>query len=127
MLRLAAAGFLILHGLIHLSYLTPRPDDPKYPFRPEGSWFASAFGLSPASAKAIAGALAGIAVAASVLAGIGLLASADLWKPAAVVGAVASFVVLALTFHPWLTLGVLIDVVVVASVVSAHWPAALFE
>jgi len=44
-----------------------------------------------------------------------------------VVGSVASLALLVLNSHPWLVLGVAIDIAIVWSVLSAHVPATLFE
>lgn len=52
MLRIVVGLFLITHGLVHLLYLAPRPeDDPSYPFVPESRWFARAVGLEPVPAS----------------------------------------------------------------------------
>jgi len=128
MVRIVAGLFLIAHGLVHLLYLAPRPEgDPNYPFVPEGRWFSRAVGLQPSAAKAIAGTLAISCAVAFVISGIALLANAELWESAAVVGSVISLVLMLLFFHPWLLLGIAIDTAIVASVVSWHVPASLFE
>jgi hypothetical protein len=127
MLRVVAGLFLIAHGLVHLLYVGPRPeDDPNYPFVPEGRWSARALGLGPSAAKAVAGTLAVPCAIAFAISGIALLADAALWEPAAVVGSVISLVLMLLFFHPWLVLGIGIDVAIIASVVSWHVPASLF-
>ena len=128
MVRVIVGLFLIAHGLIHLLYVTPPPkDDPSYPFVPETRWFARAAGLEPGPAKGVARALAIACVALFVIAGIGLLANADLWKAAAVGGSAVSLVLMLLFFHPWLVLGIAIDVAIIGSVLSWHVPASLFE
>jgi hypothetical protein len=128
MLRIVAGLFLIAHGLVHLLYVGPRPeDDPSYPFVPEGRWLPRAIGLQPSAAKAIAGTLAVACAIAFVISGIALLANADLWEPAAVVGAGVSLALMLLFFHRWLVFGIAIDVVILGSVLSWHVPASLFE
>jgi uncharacterized membrane protein YphA (DoxX/SURF4 family) len=128
MVRVLAALFLIAHGLVHLLYLAPRPEgDPNYPFVPEERWFAAAVGLAPSAAKAIAGTLAVASTIALMIAGVALLANAELWKPAAVIGSVVSLVLMLLFLHPWLVFGIAIDAAIIASVVSWHVPASLFE
>jgi hypothetical protein len=124
--RVVVGSLLILHGLVHLGYASPRPNDPRSLFAPERAWFASAFGLSAPAAEAVAKALAAITAVMLTISGIALFADADLWKPTAVIGAAVSCVLLVLTFHPWLTLGVAIDLFIIASVLWIHWPAALF-
>jgi hypothetical protein len=129
MVRIVAGLFLIAHGLIHLSYVTPKPKDAaaSYPFVPEERWFAHALGLSPSAARAIAGTLAIVCVLLYAVAGIALLADAGIWEGAAVAGSAISLVLMLLFFHPWLLLGIAIDVAIIGSVLSWHVPAALFE
>jgi len=128
MVRIVAGLFLVVHGLVHLLYVTPPPkDDPKYPFVPEERWFTRAVGLAPAAAKGVARTLAIVCVALFVIAGIALLANASLWKPTAVGGSLVSLVLMLLFFHPRLVFGVAIDVAIVASVLFLHVPASLFE
>lgn len=123
-----AALFLIAHGLVHLLYLAPRPkDDPNYPFVPEERWLPQALGLSPSAAKAVAGALAVVCALAFVVSGIALLANVSLWQGAAVAGSGASLALMLLFLHPWLALGIAIDVLILGSVLSWHVPASLFE
>ena len=126
MLELAAAAFLVLHGVIHLAYATPKREDPRYPFVPERTWFATAVHLPPAPARAAFATLAAATTAAYVLAAVGLVIDASWWGPAAVAGSALSLIELVLGFHVWLVLGVAIDVAIVYTVVSAHWPASLF-
>ena len=128
MLRVVVGLFLIAHGLVHLLYFAPPPeDDPRYPFVPEDRWFAKALGLRPSAAKAVVGTLAVVSALAFVVSGIALFASAELWQPAAVVGSAVSLVLFVLFFHRWLVFGIAIDVAIIGSVLSWHVPASLFE
>ncbi|HEX6230809.1 MAG TPA: hypothetical protein VF029_03775 [Actinomycetota bacterium] len=128
MLRIVVGLFLIAHGLVHLLYLGPRPeDDPRFPFVPEDRWFARAVGLEPGGAKAVAGGIAIACALVLLVSGIALFVDADLWEPTAAIGAVISLVVLLLFFHRWLLIGIAIDVAILASVWSLHVPASLFE
>jgi hypothetical protein len=128
MVRILTGSFLIAHGLVHLLYLMPRPeDDASYPFVPEERWSARLVGLEPATAKRVAAALAiGCAIVLFV-SGVGLFADADVWKPMAAAGALLSLALLLLFFHPWLTIGVAIDAGILASVWYAHVPSSLFR
>jgi hypothetical protein len=127
MLQFLAGSFLILHGLVHAMYLAPKPGDPSYPFVPERTWFATTAHLDTGAAKAIFATLAMTALMTFLLAGIGVFASAGWWQAFAVVGAVTSLATLLLGFHPRLVFGVTIDVAILASVLWAHVPAALYE
>ena len=58
---------------------------------------------------------------------VGLLGQAA-FVPGVVAGSIASLALLVLFFHPWLTLGVAIDLVLLWAVLVARWspfPAAL--
>jgi len=129
MVRVIAGLFLIAHGLVHLSYVTSKPKDAaaSYPFVPEERWFPRALGLGPSAAKTVAGTLAVACAIAFAIAGIALLLDAALWQPAAVVASLISLVLMVLFFHPWLVLGIAIDVAIIGSVLSWHVPASLFE
>ena len=127
MVRVIVGLFLVAHGLVHLLYFVPRPDDPAYPFVPKDRWFAKALGLQPSAAKAVARTLAVVCAIALAISGVALLASADLWEPAAVVGSATSLLLMLLFFHPWLVIGIAIDVAILASVLSLHVPSSLFE
>ncbi len=128
MARVVVGLFLIAHGLIHLLYATPRPaDDGSYPFVPESRWFPRALDLEVGTARAIARVLAILAVIGFVVTGIALLANAEVWEPLAVVASVISLALLLLFFHPWLLIGIAIDVAIIASVLWFHVPATLFE
>jgi hypothetical protein len=126
MFQLATGALLIAHGLIHLSYATPKVDDERFPFVPERTWFVSATHLEVAAARGVFVALAALTVLAYAVAGIGLVAGAAWWGPWALAGSVASLMTLVLGFHPWLILGVAIDVAIIAGVL-AGWPVALFD
>jgi hypothetical protein len=128
MVRAVAGVFLIAHGLVHLLYLLPRPEnDPTYPFVPETRWFSGAVGLEAGAAKTIAAALSiGVALV-FLISGIAVFASADIWAAAAAVGSLLSLTLLVLFYHPWLSIGVVIDIAILADVWLAHAPASLFE
>src|SRR5687768_12708706 len=117
MISLLVAAFLVAHGLIHASFLSPRPPAtaaaPEWPFELGHSWALSPLGLDGAATRAVgivllAFVLGGFAVAALSAVGV---APASLFPGAISVGAVASIVMLALFFHRWLVLGFAIDAV----------------
>ena len=113
--------FLIGHGLIHASYLTPKPDDPKYPFDFTKSWFANILG---SFAKPVGITLATLAIFAFVLAGLGVLGFpglAEIWRLLLGVGAISSLLLLILFWHSWLVLGLIIDTVLLYGVFVQKW------
>ena len=124
-MRLLLGVFLIAHGLIHASYVSPRPADAAtWPFDLTRSWllgFAGAPVLRPLGLL-----LAAAATAAFVLAGLGVLGVPGLhglWRSLAVTGAAASLLLLGLYWHPWLGLGVLLSLALLIAVGALHWPS----
>ncbi len=126
MLQLATGAVLILHGLVHLGYVAPKPADPRYPFAPQQTWIVSTAHVDVGAARTLFAALAAVVVTAFSIAGIALVAGAGWWQVAAVVGAIASVVELLLGFHTWLVLGIAIDAAIVAGV-AAQWPTGLWS
>jgi hypothetical protein len=68
--------------------------------------------------KPIGSVLVVLVVASFVATGFGFLAHQGWWPPLAIAAAAASFVLLGLFFHPWLTLGLVIDIAIVAAVLG---------
>ena len=125
--RLVLAAFLLAHGAIHAGYISPRPPPgpgaPAWPFALDASWASTALGVDVHVMRAIgtllvAATLGGFALAALVAVGI---LPAGVWPVVTAVGAIASIAVLLLFFHPWLLLGVAIDIVLLWAVLAAHW------
>jgi hypothetical protein len=115
-IRALVAGFLLAHAAIHLAFIAPAPpataDGPAWPFTTNDSWLLGQIGLGPAGTRVLAGALVAVTLVAlgiAALAGLGVV-PAGLWVPALTAGSVASLGLLAAFFHPWLGLGVAIDV-----------------
>ena len=129
--RLAFAGFLLAHALIHIAFVSPAPPvaagGPAWPFATSESWSFTRLGVGPESARLVALALvattiAGFAMAALTV--IGIL-PAEFWLPSIAIGAASSISLLGAFFHPWLALGVGIDLVLVWVSLVAGWsPAA---
>lgn len=109
-------------------YLMPRPeDDQSYPFVPETRWSAKLVGLGPSTAKMIAVCLAVAVAVVLLVSGIALFADADIWKAAAATGSLLSLALLLLFFHPWLTIGIAVDVAILTDVWFAQLPSSLFD
>lgn len=121
------ALFLVAHGLIHASFVSPTPPAkagaPQWPFDLAHSWLLSPIGLDAPVTRAIGIALVVAVVAAyavAALAVVGIL-PASLVVPAVVLGSVASILMLAAYFHPWLVLGLVIDAVLLWAVLANGW------
>lgn len=130
MIKVLVALFLLAHAGIHASFVSPRPaataGGPAWPFDLGRSWLLSPLGAGseltrPLGLALLAVTLAGFAVAALSALGIG---PASLWVPSVIVGGVASIALLGLFFHPWLALGVAIDIVLIWAVTIADWQPA---
>lgn len=126
MFELATGALLIMHGLVHLSYATPKVDDERFPFVPERTWLASTAHLEVAAARGVFVSLAALTVLAYAVAGIGLIAGGAWWGTWAFAGSAASLMTLVLGFHARLVFGAAIDVAIIAGVL-AEWPVGLFD
>ena len=111
--------FLLAHGLIHVAIYAP-PTAADAPFDPGHSWLSS----GARQARPLLLTFAYASAAAFTVAGIALFAKQDWWRPAAIVGAALSLLLLALFFNPWITVGVAINVTVIFVLVQTDWPSA---
>ena len=125
--KLLIAALLLGHAGIHASFVAPRPPatagGPEWPFDLGRSWLLGPLGMDSGLVRIlgsgfVAATLAGFALAA--LATVGLL-PAGLWSPGVAIGSVASLALLCLFFHPWLVLGVAIDLVMLWAVLIQSW------
>jgi hypothetical protein len=125
--RLSLAAFLLAHAAIHVAFVSPRPPatagGPAWPFELGRSWILGPLGIEPELGRTLGVALVavtfvGFAMAALAAAGV---APAGLWSVAVTIGAIASIAVLAVFFHPWLVLGVGIDLALLWAALVANW------
>jgi hypothetical protein len=125
--HLLLAGLLLAHAAIHAGFLAPRPPatagGPPWPFQLDQSWVLDRFGVDAGTRRVLA-----LALVAVTLVGFGLaaltvvrLAPAALWIPAATIGSVGSIALLGVFFHPWLILGLAIDVAILIAVRALDW------
>src|SRR5580765_3434398 len=104
--RLILAAFLLAHGAIHASFLSPRPPatagGPAWPFESARSWALTPLGVQPATTRLLAVALVAATIASFALAAMATagLMPAGLWGPATAFAAIASVALLVLFFHP---------------------------
>ena len=129
-INVLVATFLVAHAAIHLAFIAPSPpvtaDGPAWPFTTNDSWLLERLGLDPAGMHVLAGALVAaelIALAIASLAALGVV-PVGLWVPALTVGAAASLGLLIAFFHPWLGLGIAIDVGLLWAGLLAGWVPA---
>lgn len=128
--RLVLTAFLLAHAAIHAGFVSPAPPatagGPQWPFVLVRSWLVGRLGLDAAAVRLLGRALtaltlAGFALAA--LAALGVLPAA-LWAPAAISASVASLALHLACFHPWLVLGVAIDLGILWAVIVVGWTPA---
>lgn len=115
------ALFTVAHGLMHFSYLTPKPNDPKYAFHFDRSWFSHLVG---AGAQPTGTIMVLITVTLLALAGLGIWGIPGLAtyaKALTLWGMVASLITLVLFWHPWLVLGIVIDLVFIFGILQLGW------
>lgn len=117
MWRFLFVGFLIAHGLVHLTiWLMPKPSEEKAPFDPNASWLLG-------DQKAVAVVLAVIAAALLVAGGLGLWAHADWWRGVAAMGLAVSFGLMVLYFNPWYLFIEGINAALIVGIVWLAWPS----
>jgi hypothetical protein len=123
-MKIFVALFLILHGLVHIILaLVPSPgaDEPVFATFFSNSWL----GLSESAGKPLAFILAALATVGFVAAGLGLLdflVPFDWWRTLAAVSAVVSLLLLVIFWHPYVIVGLLIDVLILVVVLFTDWP-----
>jgi hypothetical protein len=120
-------AFLLVHGLLHLAVWLPKPapqPDKPPPFQPDHSALLTEAHVQQPTVHRLA---IGLAVAAAVLYGIAGLAVAigsDWAIPLAVLAGTVGLTIKLVFFHPWLSVGIALDVLVLTSAL-VEWPVAL--
>ena len=125
------ALFLIAHGLVHAGLAAaPNPNntDSKpgtFFTSPDRSWLLHRFDLNPSIVQWIGIILVAIATLGFVLAGLGVFGVpglAEIWRAVTVVSAGGSLLLLVIFWHPWLIVGVLIDIGLLVALLWGNWP-----
>jgi len=131
MLKITLAIFLIVHGLVHsILAVAPNPGNPDakpgtFFTAVERSWLLPQLGLNPATVRWVGIILVALSTLGFVLAGLGILGLPGLstiWRTITVLSACLSLLLLILFWHPWLIVGVLIDITVLIALLWANWP-----
>ncbi len=127
-MQLMLALFLAAHGLIHASYLAPAPPrtagGPEWPFELTRSWLVTGLQLDPVLVRGVGIGLVVASTVLLVLAGLstaGWIVPQSWWSGLTLAGALTSLGTLLVFFHPWLALGLAIDLALVWLVVGAGW------
>jgi len=114
MWRLAVAGLLVLHGILHAAIWLPpqqRSDLPN--FGAQASWLF-------AEVRPAVVALSLVAASGFALSGVAYLAHLDVWAVPATIAAVASMALIVATFTPWWSFAVVIN----ALILYVAWQSA---
>ena len=109
---------------LHRAPTPARGGSGEWPFAIEKSWLVTNLGVSVEVMRPVAVLLRTRVLAALVgagLAAIDLLVPAGWWPALVVTGAAASLLLLTLFFHPWLVIGVAIDVALLYLVLVNGW------
>ena len=126
LLSLVTGVFLILHGLTHLgTAVAPRPDSARealWGFFTTDSWLLKGFGQQAMRSVGIA--LFVLATVGFTLAGLGELVGWGLWRALAVISAVDSLLLLVFFWHPYLIVGVVLNLAILVFLLWAQWPPA---
>ena len=126
MVRLLVIAFLFAHGVLHpLMWATPVNEEKPPPFDLHRSWVLRAAHVAAAPAFSASVRLAWLTGALFCLSAAGLAIDVSWWTAAALAGALVGLVLKVGWFHPWLSLGVVLDVAVAAAITVA-WPGSLF-
>ncbi len=131
MLNIGLALFLVAHGLVHsILAIAPTPSDPDatpgtFFTAVERSWLLPQLGLAAPTIRWIGLLLVALSTLGFILAGLGILGVPGLsgvWRSIAVVSSSGSLLLLILFWHPWLIIGVLIDIGILVSLLIVKWP-----
>ena len=135
MLKTALAIFIIAHGLVHaILAIAPNPADSNAKLgafftTAERSWLLPQLGLNTATIQWVGIILVGLSTLGFVLAGLGIFGVAGLstiWRAIAIISAGISLLLLISFWHPWLPVGVLIDIGTLVALVWVKWPTVDF-
>ena len=133
LVRLMLAGVLLAHAAIHVAFIAPPPPatagGPSWPFRTDDSWLLTRLGVGSNELHLVALALVALTIGAfglAALIAVGI-APAAAWMPAIAAGAMASLALLITFFHPWLVLGVAIDLAVLWFGLVVGWTPTAAE
>lgn len=131
MLKTALAIFVIAHGPVHaILAVAPNPVDPDakpgaFFTAAERSWLLPQLGLNASPVGWVGIILVVVSTLGFVLAGLGIFGVAGLstiWRTVAIISAGISLLLLVTFWHPWLPVGVLIDIGTLVALIWAKWP-----
>ena len=120
-------GFLMVHGLLHLAVWLPKPEpqpDKPPPFEPDHSALLTEAHVQQRTVHRVAVWLAATAAVLYGIAGLAVAVGSTWAVPLAVLAGTVGIAIKLLFFHPWLSVGIALDVLVLSAALVA-WPVAL--
>lgn len=120
-------GFLAAHGLLHLAIWLPRADRQSSnppPFKPDHSPVLTRTAVAETAVHQLSVMLATSAAAAYLLTALAVALDLGWAGSVAVAAALLAIVLKILYFHPWLGVGVLLDIGVLMAALL-DWPVTL--
>jgi hypothetical protein len=123
--------FLIAHGLVHSGLAAapnPYDSDPKpgtFFTATTRNWLLPKLGFQDAVVQWVGIVLVALTTIGFIVAGLGGLGVSGIstiWRTVAIASSYVSLLLLILFWHPWLVVGVLIDIGVLVSLLWANWP-----
>ena len=120
-------GFLMVHGLLHLAVWLPKPapqPDKPAPFEPDHSAVLTEAHVQQRTVHRLAVWLAATAAVLYGIAGLAVAVGSDWAVPLAVLAGTVGLAIKLLFFHPWLLIGIGLDLLVLTSAL-VEWPVAL--
>lgn len=126
------AVFLLVHGLIHLSWLVPRPlgAGADWPFDVDRSSLLSVLRIPDATVHRLGSLFAASAVgifAASALGAAGLPWLDLVWATVTLAGGIISGFLILAYWRRWFFFGLAVDVALVVIALTGAWPATLIR
>jgi hypothetical protein len=137
-IRILLVLFMIAHGWVHMSLAqvpVPQPGALQTPFMPawwrsavDSNWPIIKLGFAPQATRTLGWILWVLVAGGFSLAGAILLflpGQAALWQAIAGGASILSLILLGLYWHPWLPVGILIDLIFLAAI-FLRWPVIQF-
>ena len=125
MLQIAVGILLIAHGLVHILYSVPAPDE-KWPFDLNHSWLLTRLGFGEGVLRRLGTVLWIAAMAGFVLGGLGIFGVPllkDMWRPVVAASSTVSFLLIGLFWHRHFVFALLMDVGIFIAIVCVSWPS----
>ena len=130
-MKIALGIFIIAHGLVHsILAIAPNPADAepkpgKFFTTADRSWLLPKMGISDEGILWIGLILVALSTLGFLLAGMGIIGISGIstvWRMIAVISAIVSLLLLISFWHPWLPVGVIINLLIIICLLWVGWP-----